>query len=308
MLKKTYIDQDNFIAPDIYIMAYDSNGTPAGNESLEDSLIKKYPGIVDARKDYLDISRATGVDPAGTILVTNLPDNRYHVACFTMDAQPTTGFSPDMFNASMVALADCLETFPAFLSVGFPYHFACGKRASIWNLVFDRIFSLSNELPNQILMLAESSELKNLKECNDNDEPKTISIMAELKSPIINKISVGPSPKDVDEYIKTGCAEIQHTNDILGKAVVLNSPDGHLSATLLTCHDANLKTEKDYAELKKCLDSLADMLQNINPSIVIGFPENFGCQAGGDWSRIKRMIQDFSKNVLQDVVIVNRSE
>lgn len=61
----------------------------------------------------------------------------------------------------------------------------------------------------------------------------------------------------------------------------------------------------DYDAFRKCLNRLAEGMEDMPEDIKIGFPDHIGCGlGGGDWSVIRKMISDFAQNVRQDVYIV----
>ena len=62
----------------------------------------------------------------------------------------------------------------------------------------------------------------------------------------------------------------------------------------------------DYGAFKACLDNLAARLNNSPSFLTVGFPFNIGCGlAGGDWSVILPMIQQFADSVPQEIYIVS---
>ena len=66
----------------------------------------------------------------------------------------------------------------------------------------------------------------------------------------------------------------------------------------------------DYYAFKMCLDHLVsyvNALQLVDFRKVVAFPYGIGCGlAGGDWKIIEKMIEEFSKQVSIDVIIVKK--
>jgi len=66
----------------------------------------------------------------------------------------------------------------------------------------------------------------------------------------------------------------------------------------------------NYEALKKALDTLADRINNANVPYEskIAFPKRMGCGlAGGEWAKVRALIEEFSNKVQQDVYIVSFS-
>ena len=57
-----------------------------------------------------------------------------------------------------------------------------------------------------------------------------------------------------------------------------------------------------------CLNKLKSKLRISSKDIKVGFPCYIGCgAAGGDWAVVKPMLEEFAKNVKQEVYIVKRT-
>lgn len=66
--------------------------------------------------------------------------------------------------------------------------------------------------------------------------------------------------------------------------------------------------QTDYEKFDGCLKRLAKGLKSISKEYKIGFPKGIGCGlAGGEWSKIYSIIQDFASMVDQDVYIVEKA-
>ena len=67
------------------------------------------------------------------------------------------------------------------------------------------------------------------------------------------------------------------------------------------------KRHTDYNAFKSCLNELADYLNNVNIQLPVAFPYMIGCGlAGGDWYIVLGILKDFSKQIKQDVIIVEK--
>lgn len=94
---------------------------------------------------------------------------------------------------------------------------------------------------------------------------------------------------------------------ILGICHFTKTSDGRICVCLFAQDDYGRdKRYTDYKAFKACLRGLTLYMKYKPEDCIIAFPYGIGCGlAGGDWNIVLDMLTDFSKEIKQDVVIVN---
>ena len=65
------------------------------------------------------------------------------------------------------------------------------------------------------------------------------------------------------------------------------------------------KRYTDYQAFQKCLNGLVNFLATQRQDAIVAFPYNIGCGlAGGDWNIVEKLLENFSRKIRQNVVIV----
>lgn len=93
---------------------------------------------------------------------------------------------------------------------------------------------------------------------------------------------------------------------VLGDILPVSCFDGRICVNLYAQDGYGRdKQYTDYQAFQKCLDSLVDFLATQRQDAVVAFPYNIGCGlAGGDWSVVEKLLEDFSRKIRQNVAIV----
>lgn len=103
-------------------------------------------------------------------------------------------------------------------------------------------------------------------------------------------------------YIRT-----HDTKSILGEILIVKTEDGR------TCINMHAQDQygrdnacyTDYEAFDRCLIKLKSILFKEPETLKIGFPYKIGCGlAGGDWEKVKAMLESFAASVKQDVYII----
>ena len=110
-------------------------------------------------------------------------------------------------------------------------------------------------------------------------------------------------PEVFKEY-KEECNE-----SMLGKCQYVKCSDGRYCVNMFSQKDiGHDKNYTKYGALASCLNKLKSKLRISSKDIKVGFPCYIGCgAAGGDWAVVKPMLEEFAKNVKQEVYIVKRT-
>ena len=105
--------------------------------------------------------------------------------------------------------------------------------------------------------------------------------------------------KDI-EYCKN------KTRDILGTNLYVRLPDGRVCVNMYAQYKFGRdRCYTEYDKLQQCLNELAERMSSLDSDYKIGFPYKMSCGlAGGNWTIVENMLDQFSENVVQNVFIV----
>lgn len=90
----------------------------------------------------------------------------------------------------------------------------------------------------------------------------------------------------------------------LGTILPVSCHDGRVCVNMYSQFHYGKGKQTDYEAFEKCLRKLAWFAKG-QPGKKVGFPYGIGCGlAGGDWSIVEKMLQEFSQKIPNDVYIV----
>lgn len=99
-------------------------------------------------------------------------------------------------------------------------------------------------------------------------------------------------------------------DDLFGTIKVIRCHDGRQCVNMYSQYgfgrDVNT-AYTDYDKMRDCLSLLADYLrENVSEDTPVGIPYGIGCGlGGGDWRRVRKMIEEFDSRISQDVYIIS---
>lgn len=104
-------------------------------------------------------------------------------------------------------------------------------------------------------------------------------------------------------------AEYKHIdNPILGSILPVFTSDGRICINMYAQDGFGRdKRYTDYTAFKSCLRAIVGLVadHHIHQDVLIAFPYMIGCGlAGGSWNVIESLIEEFSKMIPNDVIIV----